>query len=175
MSSPSNEQAGLSQAENVATAFKRRRTAVACETCRRRKTRCSGSHPSCQQCAQLGLRCRYNSPANHNESSRDFDHHENDRQSLPRTHDDRLEAIEDALRSVVPGFGQGESPLRSPVIRETAVNGRICESPLTSARIETVHGNVATVRRARDEDKVDGLPAIGERIDEPTRFFGMLK
>ncbi|KAL2810683.1 fungal-specific transcription factor domain-containing protein [Aspergillus granulosus] len=36
-----------------------RRVPLACETCRLRKTKCSGDTPICRQCAELRVECRY--------------------------------------------------------------------------------------------------------------------
>ncbi|KAL5338675.1 fungal-specific transcription factor domain-containing protein [Aspergillus crustosus] len=36
-----------------------RRVPLACETCRMRKTKCSGDTPICRQCAELRVECRY--------------------------------------------------------------------------------------------------------------------
>jgi hypothetical protein len=36
-----------------------RRVPLACETCRLRKTKCSGDTPICRQCAELRAGCRY--------------------------------------------------------------------------------------------------------------------
>ncbi|GME79520.1 unnamed protein product [Ambrosiozyma monospora] len=39
---------------------KARRTRKACDLCNQKRTKCSGEHPCCQQCAKLGLKCTYN-------------------------------------------------------------------------------------------------------------------
>ncbi|THV07786.1 hypothetical protein K435DRAFT_959280 [Dendrothele bispora CBS 962.96] len=39
----------------------RTRTALACDKCRERKTKCSGEHPACQRCKARGLICVYGS------------------------------------------------------------------------------------------------------------------
>jgi hypothetical protein len=36
-----------------------RRVAKACESCRQRKTKCSGDTPVCRQCRELKVRCQY--------------------------------------------------------------------------------------------------------------------
>jgi Fungal Zn(2)-Cys(6) binuclear cluster domain len=36
-----------------------RRVAKACESCRQRKTKCSGDTPVCRQCRELRVTCRY--------------------------------------------------------------------------------------------------------------------
>ncbi|KAL1970561.1 hypothetical protein VTN77DRAFT_4205 [Rasamsonia byssochlamydoides] len=41
---------------------KRRRVALACDTCRTRKSRCDGSRPKCSLCVGLGFECVYTSP-----------------------------------------------------------------------------------------------------------------
>ncbi|KIW16440.1 hypothetical protein PV08_06492 [Exophiala spinifera] len=40
-------------------AYKRRRVALACKTCRNRKSRCDGSRPACRSCVDLGQNCVY--------------------------------------------------------------------------------------------------------------------
>ncbi|KAL2205670.1 hypothetical protein CC79DRAFT_1055464 [Sarocladium strictum] len=37
------------------------RTAIACQTCRDRKTRCSGEQPTCKYCSRAGIACEYTS------------------------------------------------------------------------------------------------------------------
>ncbi|RJE23550.1 Transcription factor [Aspergillus sclerotialis] len=36
-----------------------RRVPRACESCRHRKTKCSGDNPACRQCSELGITCHY--------------------------------------------------------------------------------------------------------------------
>lgn len=39
--------------------YKRRRTALACDSCRRRKTKCNGKQPICDNCIAMGFDCTY--------------------------------------------------------------------------------------------------------------------
>lgn len=43
-------------------ASKRQRTALACNSCRFRKSRCNGAHPTCSTCSDLGFECVYRGP-----------------------------------------------------------------------------------------------------------------
>lgn len=44
------------------TVSKRRRIALACTSCRTRKSRCDGRRPTCSTCSQLGFECQYDAP-----------------------------------------------------------------------------------------------------------------
>ncbi|OAA72016.1 Transcription factor [Akanthomyces lecanii RCEF 1005] len=44
------------------TGSKRRRIALACTSCRTRKSRCDGRRPTCSTCQQLGFECQYDAP-----------------------------------------------------------------------------------------------------------------
>ncbi|EXA29904.1 hypothetical protein FOVG_18656 [Fusarium oxysporum f. sp. pisi HDV247] len=46
--------------------------AIACEGCRKRKTRCSGSRPRCTRCTLADSECTYASPTNDIELRRQF-------------------------------------------------------------------------------------------------------
>lgn len=37
----------------------RQRASRACDACRRRKMKCNGSTPTCEQCQSVGIMCRY--------------------------------------------------------------------------------------------------------------------
>lgn len=55
-----DEQEALTQA-----GYKRLRTSVACEPCRKRKAKCDALRPSCATCLRLNSRCSYDSEASH--------------------------------------------------------------------------------------------------------------
>jgi hypothetical protein len=69
MSSSSNSTPQQAIASNAKVAIPRqrsrvgprytRRVAKACESCRQRKTKCSGDTPVCRQCRELAVRCQY--------------------------------------------------------------------------------------------------------------------
>ncbi|WJG35901.1 uncharacterized protein FOBCDRAFT_45924 [Fusarium oxysporum Fo47] len=46
--------------------------AIACEGCRKRKTRCNRSRPRCTSCTRAGSECTYASPTNGIELRRQF-------------------------------------------------------------------------------------------------------
>ncbi|PNP57261.1 hypothetical protein THARTR1_02791 [Trichoderma harzianum] len=60
--SQSQEQQGSLRSEGLPS-YKRRRVALACTSCRHRKSRCNGSRPSCGLCVHLGFRCVYEQPS----------------------------------------------------------------------------------------------------------------
>ncbi|KAH7186119.1 uncharacterized protein B0J16DRAFT_146508 [Fusarium flagelliforme] len=45
---------------------------IACESCRKRKTKCSGSQPRCTNCARTDSECTYAYPTNNIELRRQF-------------------------------------------------------------------------------------------------------
>ena len=49
-------------AEDDGARNKRQRTALACESCRNRKSRCDGGNPVCTACAAMGFACVYRRP-----------------------------------------------------------------------------------------------------------------
>lgn len=49
--------------EDDGPGYKRQRTALACNSCRYRKSRCNGAHPTCSTCRDLGFDCVYRGPA----------------------------------------------------------------------------------------------------------------
>ncbi|KAJ4138460.1 hypothetical protein NW768_002294 [Fusarium equiseti] len=66
MAPPSNDNASdhsrshsQSQSHSQTPASKRRRIALACTTCRLRKSRCDGTRPTCSSCVSLGFDCHY--------------------------------------------------------------------------------------------------------------------
>ncbi|KAL2854372.1 fungal-specific transcription factor domain-containing protein [Aspergillus pseudoustus] len=56
---PSNHKVAIPRQRTGATPRYSRRVPLACETCRLRKTKCSGDTPICRQCAELRVGCRY--------------------------------------------------------------------------------------------------------------------
>ncbi|EXJ80885.1 hypothetical protein A1O3_07173 [Capronia epimyces CBS 606.96] len=58
-SSRSASQAKRPRPSDAASAYPRKRTAVACELCRRKKTRCDNGQPSCRLCRVSGVVCVY--------------------------------------------------------------------------------------------------------------------
>ncbi|CCF44161.1 hypothetical protein CH063_03262 [Colletotrichum higginsianum] len=57
---PFDEALGHSQRSSASKPTPKRRNAlVACESCKKRKTKCSAGRPSCSSCANRGIECRY--------------------------------------------------------------------------------------------------------------------
>ena len=87
--------------EHIVVANKRQRTALACDTCRNRKSRCDGVRPACTACAEMGFVCTYRRPAatvTHPDPSR-FSQIER-----------RLAMMEDMLQSLSRPCGGGQVP-----------------------------------------------------------------
>lgn len=80
---------------------KRQRTALACNSCRYRKSRCDGAHPACSTCRSQGLECIYRGPvpATHQ--------HSQDPQYLER----RLQRFEGNIESIERRFSRFEDLL----------------------------------------------------------------
>ena len=49
--------------EDDSSGYKRQRTALACNSCRYRKSRCNGERPVCATCTDMGFECVYRRPA----------------------------------------------------------------------------------------------------------------
>jgi hypothetical protein len=49
----------IPQATSAKTSSQRRRSARACEPCRRRKVKCDSGRPECRKCGEHGLSCSY--------------------------------------------------------------------------------------------------------------------
>ncbi|KAI5916998.1 fungal-specific transcription factor domain-containing protein [Camillea tinctor] len=71
---------------------KRRRIAVACNSCRNRKSRCDGARPACSFCADVGIQCIYEQPTKVPQPKSVV---------MPAGYDLRLKAIEDTLQQLV--------------------------------------------------------------------------
>ncbi|KAF9817843.1 hypothetical protein IEO21_03185 [Rhodonia placenta] len=56
---PSGPRIGVVKASDLAGMSGRVRTPQACELCRERKTKCSGTRPTCKRCFHLGTECVY--------------------------------------------------------------------------------------------------------------------
>lgn len=56
---PANAKVAIPRSRAGASLRYSRRVAKACESCRQRKTKCSGDTPICRQCRELRVRCQY--------------------------------------------------------------------------------------------------------------------
>jgi hypothetical protein len=84
--------------EQDAPRSKRQRTALACESCRCRKTRCNGARPICATCQNLGFNCLYTGPA-------PAPRH---RSSEMEATEKRLQKVEDLLLTIANKHENGE-------------------------------------------------------------------
>ncbi|KAK1580086.1 uncharacterized protein LY79DRAFT_592508 [Colletotrichum navitas] len=118
---------------------KRRNVSVACESCRKRKIKCSAGQPKCSGCMAKGLECRYNSDPSESRVA-----------SLKRKYDeiasrnDSLERFYAVMRSMPEGQAyQVLKRIRSgasadDIVREIEAGCLLME--LASRGDETAHG-----------------------------------
>ncbi|OAL32981.1 hypothetical protein AYO22_00066 [Fonsecaea multimorphosa] len=150
--------------------YKRRRIALACTSCRNRKSRCNGARPSCSLCVELGFECIYQQPAAGNVRP----------PQLQPGYDERLRAIEDTLRLLVnrnhpPSDG---SEQLNPSSHEP--NRPSQEATTTIQEPRQVHNDDEDVAildeddslQQNAEDSVDGMAAITDPEETESRFFG---
>ncbi|KAI1505319.1 fungal-specific transcription factor domain-containing protein [Biscogniauxia marginata] len=134
-------------------AQKRRRIAVACNSCRNRKSRCDGARPACSFCAEVGIECFYEQPAKVPQAK------------LPIGYDLRLKAIEDTLQQLVQRREEHEEPL---ILRthnaDSALRGDTYQECTLPAHETT------EIHDASDE-RVDGLAAVNGR-ESGVVYFG---
>ncbi|KIY00691.1 uncharacterized protein Z520_03356 [Fonsecaea multimorphosa CBS 102226] len=133
-------------------AKKRTRIAVACTSCRGRKSRCNGGEPSCRQCSELGVQCVY--------------------ERLPRkqikppkkqaNYRRRLRALEDTVRD----FVQNQHPMQHAVLSK---HDREPNNPLDGqqeprSRHQESRSPVCSTSNSLeqngDEDTVDGMATV---------------
>jgi hypothetical protein len=157
---------------------KRRRIAKACETCRQRKSRCDGSHPTCGLCSQQGIECYYRDATTATASAVG-----SDRQHLSRL-ETRLREIESMLQTLVPGRVRGNVVSPSPPLRddETSLwrfdprsgNSNNNSSLLDPAAVERVSNSRKIAQPAKPQDSVDGMGSITFAGETSSGFFGRI-
>ncbi|KAL7793969.1 fungal-specific transcription factor domain-containing protein [Trichoderma afarasin] len=129
------------------TFFKRQRTALACNSCRSRKTRCDGSRPRCSMCVEMGLECFYQQPAG--ASGKQYS----------TELEGRLHSIEETLRLLV---GRQETAAPSSLNARSVLDSEDAEESIrddSQAQIQF-------------EDTVDGMGAITFADEQESGFFG---
>ncbi|KAL7908084.1 fungal-specific transcription factor domain-containing protein [Trichoderma velutinum] len=129
------------------TFFKRQRTALACNSCRSRKTRCDGSRPRCTMCVEMGLECFYQQPAGASGKQ-----HSTELEG-------RLHSIEETLRLLV-----GRQEAAAP----PSINSRSVLDP-EDAEESSRDDSQAQIQF---EDTVDGMGAITFADEQESGFFG---
>ncbi|RFU80733.1 transcriptional regulatory gal4 [Trichoderma arundinaceum] len=128
------------------TYFKRQRTALACNSCRSRKTRCDGSRPRCTMCVEMGLECFYQQPAGASGKS------------YSTELEGRLHSIEETLRLLV----ERQEPPAPP-----SLNSRSVLDPEDAEESSRDDSQVQVL-----EDTVDGMGAITFADEQESGFFG---
>jgi hypothetical protein len=124
-------------------AHKRQRTALACNSCRYRKSRCDGAHPVCSTCRSQGLECIYRGPVPTTL-----------KQSVdPQSLDRRLQKFEDNIQTIEGRFTRLEDLILSINNKQPA------NDSLHAAARPTVpsHGNTANKGTSNQPDPT--LPA----------------
>jgi hypothetical protein len=151
--------------------YKRQRTALACSSCRLRKSRCNGTRPVCDTCVEMGLECVYARPA-----------------SVAKPHtqgyvsriEDRLQMVEEMVESFM-GHGkrlqesqdvalnrQTHSP--RPPLESASFRGGYREQDANS---ETRHDSNGRIHISRaEEDTVDGMGTITFADESTCGYFG---
>jgi hypothetical protein len=150
--------------------YKRRRIALACTSCRNRKSRCNGAKPTCSLCVELGFECIYQQPAAGNVRTT----------QPPSGYDERLRAIEDTLRLLVNQkvtfSGEADRPLQSsPEQRSTSheVGTSLQETqPVSNDDEDIAILDEGDPMQQNAEDSVDGMAAITDPEETESRFFG---
>lgn len=155
---------------------KRQRTALACNSCRHRKSRCNGERPVCSTCRDWGLECVYRGPApGPKPQSKEM-------QSMA----DRLRHVEDLLLAIVgsqEGNTNSGAVIRSSHQAESAdiISGGQSSASLYS-RTNVNHAeqpgdhepddNTTNAWPAMHESTVDGMVSITFADESSSGYFG---
>jgi hypothetical protein len=144
--------------EDDAPQSKRRRTALACDSCRARKTRCDGARPACNVCVAMDFDCLYHRPVRHSGTgaSRGASH-EKDISRL----ESRLQAMERRLQVLAdPRTGQYRHSMGSN------------ESPSGGDATSLASGGLHDMPADTTEDTVDGMGVITFADESEAGYFG---
>ncbi|KIW16954.1 hypothetical protein PV08_04145 [Exophiala spinifera] len=147
--------------------YKRRRIALACTSCRNRKSRCNGAKPSCSLCIELGFECVYQQPAAGNGKPI----------QAPTGYDERLRAIEDTLRQLVQqkdqSPGQSDQFSHDAEIANRQFRGSVeaLPPPLDGEDVAILDDD-GPAQQHGGGDSVDGMAAITDPEEKEPRFYG---
>ncbi|OQU98968.1 Fungal specific transcription factor domain-containing protein [Cladophialophora immunda] len=153
----------FSDEDDDAFAYKRQRTAIACNSCKSRKSRCNGERPTCGTCIELGFECVYRAPARApNAQAREL-------------HDvkTRLQALEELLHTI--GFqashrlGDSQSYQNRPISPGVPPSPSMTEAPVG----EFSQQSSAECGVAAGEDTVDGMGVITFADESDSGHFGL--
>ncbi|KAJ9502334.1 hypothetical protein H2202_002399 [Exophiala xenobiotica] len=161
-------QSDLHESTSPPPSYKRRRIALACTSCRNRKSRCNGSKPSCSLCVELGFECVYQQPAAGNTKP----------SQGSSGYDERLSAIEDTLRRLVQQKEQ--SPEESEQsghgvelgVRQRAGTQQPPHAPSDGEDVAILDDDASGDRQDAGDDSVDGMAAITDPEEKGSRFYG---
>ncbi|KAH0831548.1 hypothetical protein FOPE_00461 [Fonsecaea pedrosoi] len=150
--------------------YKRRRIALACTSCRNRKSRCNGARPSCSLCVELGFECIYQQPAAGNVRP----------PQLQPGYDERLRAIEDTLRLLVNrnhSSSDASEQLNPPSHQQHRPSQETSTTTQEPRQVPNDDEDVAILDeddsiQQNAEDSVDGMAAITDPEETESRFFG---
>ncbi|KAM5357007.1 hypothetical protein ACJZ2D_016710 [Fusarium nematophilum] len=152
--------------------YKRRRTSLACNSCRSRKSRCNGERPVCSTCSDMGFQCVYRRPA-----------------AAPKLQaqglaymQTRLQTLEELVRSIAAGQKPDKSPnepaapqnlskaVRVALQRQETSTGA---SGTWSGQSSVPHEDAALSKLPMaGEDTVDGLGIITFADESMADYFG---
>ena len=147
--------------------FKRQRTAIACNSCRYRKSRCDGEQPTCSTCSEMGFQCVYRRPINISQ--------------LPTMEyasqlENRLQFIEERLRTVASdGDRETTEGFVVPSLRNSLPFQNESEYSVTSGIIRLNSAEKNGERNgdnASQEDTVDGMGSITFADEVTSGYFG---
>ena len=133
---------------------KRQRTALACDSCRHRKSRCDGARPACASCAGMGFTCVYRRPI----SAPAYE------PSLYSQMESRLHAVESMLQQVTR-----ENPAHPPLQNESAE--RLKKIGYRADGQD--HSQTGMNGVGFSEDTVDGMGTITFAGEAVSHFFGL--
>lgn len=148
--------------------YKRRRIALACTSCRNRKSRCNGAKPSCSLCVELGFECIYQQPA------AGSSHTNVKGLQADSGYDERLRAIEDTLRLLVHQKEPEATPHEELRVRRNTLEqgAALQQQILNSDEDVAILDEDDSQQQNAAEDSVDGMAAITDPEDRESRFFG---
>ncbi|CRG88732.1 Quinic acid utilization activator [Talaromyces islandicus] len=153
-------------------AHKRRRVALACGTCRSRKSRCDGARPKCSLCRELGQECVYQQVGSSpnltvgKEYVAQLEH--------------RIEQIEEFIRPLREGRAE-ITPVKSfPLPEENDLYRH--HTSTAAGDPSSITGNFSSHQGSHNtneigeadtsEDSIDGMAAISFQYEQDAGFFG---
>ena len=144
---------GAEGAEEDSARNKRQRTALACESCRNRKSRCDGAQPVCSACQAMGFACMYRRPVATAVAVLP--------QAAPAPEPSRMMQVESRLHMIEALLQQMSRAI--PAARASPAAPR----EGTSSPIAALEPAVA------EENTVDGMGAVSFAGEAVSHYFGL--